>query len=62
MPRSYCPWPLVILLSDLRADLETKLGAEVYAAAWERGKTLDLETVAAALLDAFDDASPEPDH
>ncbi|MEZ4668680.1 MAG: LuxR C-terminal-related transcriptional regulator [Anaerolineae bacterium] len=43
-------WPL---LTRLRASLETELGVELYAAAWERGKTNDLETVAASLLQHF---------
>jgi hypothetical protein len=34
----------------LRADLEAQLGSEVYQAALERGKSLDLEAAAAALI------------
>jgi predicted ATPase/DNA-binding CsgD family transcriptional regulator len=45
-------WPL---LTRLRADLEAQLGVEIYAAAWERGKTLDLETTLAELLSEMGD-------
>jgi predicted ATPase/DNA-binding CsgD family transcriptional regulator len=38
------------LLTRLRADLEGEMGAEAYCAAWERGKTLDLEATVRALL------------
>jgi len=41
-------WPL---LTRLRADLETELGVEGYAAAWARGRTLSLEHVVAAALE-----------
>jgi predicted ATPase/DNA-binding CsgD family transcriptional regulator len=41
------------LLTQLRADLEAELGSEVYQAAWERGKQLDLETVVQELLTEF---------
>jgi predicted ATPase/DNA-binding CsgD family transcriptional regulator len=47
-------WPL---LSRLRADLEAELGPLVYAAAWERGKTLDLEATAQELLAEFSQPS-----
>ncbi len=43
-------WPL---LTRLRTQLEGELGAAAYAAAWERGKSSDLATVAAGLLDHF---------
>jgi predicted ATPase/DNA-binding CsgD family transcriptional regulator len=43
-------WPL---LTRLRAHLERTLGAETYAAAWERGARLDLETTAAELQARF---------
>jgi predicted ATPase/transcriptional regulator with XRE-family HTH domain len=43
-------WPL---LAALRAELEAELGAEAYTAAWERGKGLDVESVAAALVSAI---------
>ena len=36
-------------LTRLYADLEARLGSEVYTAAWERGKHLDLDTVWADL-------------
>jgi predicted ATPase/DNA-binding CsgD family transcriptional regulator len=42
-------WPL---LTDLRAQLAQQLGAEVYAAAWERGSRLELADVVANLLRA----------
>ena len=40
-------WPL---LTRLRSDLEAQLGVQIYEAAWERGKALDLEAVSAKLL------------
>jgi predicted ATPase/DNA-binding CsgD family transcriptional regulator len=43
-------WPL---LARLQADLEQALGSEAYSAAWERGKTLDLDTTARELLAEF---------
>jgi predicted ATPase/DNA-binding CsgD family transcriptional regulator len=43
-------WPL---LSRLRVDLETAVGAEGYAAAWERGKALDIDRVIAELSVGF---------
>ena len=43
-------WPL---LTRLRADLKSELGEEAYNAAWERGKSLDLETVVKELLEEF---------
>jgi ATP/maltotriose-dependent transcriptional regulator MalT len=36
---------------QLLADLETDLGSEDYAAAWDRGQSLDWEGVFAALMD-----------
>jgi hypothetical protein len=39
-----------LLVNPLRAELETQLSDEAYAAAWERGQSLDIETVVAALL------------
>ncbi|MEZ4668679.1 MAG: LuxR C-terminal-related transcriptional regulator [Anaerolineae bacterium] len=50
-------WPL---LTRLRASLQEQLGAEVYAAAWERGKVSDLETVAADLPKHFGPADDHP--
>jgi DNA-binding CsgD family transcriptional regulator len=44
-------WPL---LTRLRTDLEAELGPEKYAAAWERGKGLNLDTVIADLATKFD--------
>ena len=41
------------LLTEFRADLENDLGADAYHTAWERGATLDLETVIAELLEEF---------
>jgi hypothetical protein len=39
-----------LLLTRLRNDLKGELGAEVYAAAWERGQKLDVDTVVTELL------------
>jgi predicted ATPase/DNA-binding CsgD family transcriptional regulator len=43
-------WPPV---AGLLVDLKSELGAQVYTAAWDRGKQLDPETVAADLLKIF---------
>jgi serine/threonine protein kinase len=43
------------LLTRLQVDLRQELGEEAYQAAWERGKSLDLETVVQGLLDVFRD-------
>ncbi len=43
-------WPL---LARLRLQLEQTLGHEAYAAAWERGKQLDADEVAAELMQQF---------
>jgi hypothetical protein len=40
-------WPLI---AQLRADLETQLGAADYAAALERGKNLDPQTVVFSII------------
>jgi tetratricopeptide (TPR) repeat protein len=40
-------------MMQLRADLEAGLGTEAYAAAWERGQSLDADTVFADLMDEF---------
>jgi hypothetical protein len=40
-------WPL---LNELRGQLQAKLGDVVYAAAWARGRALDLNMEAAKLL------------
>lgn len=40
-------------ISQLQADLEAELGYENYNQAWERGKSLDLETVVQELIDEF---------
>jgi hypothetical protein len=45
-------WPRLMALQE---KLEAELGAEAYQAAWERGKALDLEAVAAALLSTSSD-------
>jgi hypothetical protein len=37
-------------LADLRHNLEAELGAERYAAVWQRGARLDLDTVNEQLL------------
>ena len=42
-------------MTRLRADLEAKLGAEAYAAAWESGAQHDVEQVARDLLREFSD-------
>jgi predicted ATPase len=41
------------LLTKLRIDIKVELGEEAYSAAWERGKSLDLETVVQELLQEF---------
>ncbi len=43
-------WPL---LARLRLQLEQKLGDKEYAAAWERGMRLDVDEVAAELMQQF---------
>ena len=43
-------WPLLV---EFCADLEADLGSDAYHATWERGATLDLETVIAELLEEF---------
>jgi predicted ATPase/DNA-binding CsgD family transcriptional regulator len=48
-------WPLLV---RLQKQLETELGAAVYVAAWERGKTLDLDTTTRELL-ALYESKPE---
>jgi predicted ATPase/DNA-binding CsgD family transcriptional regulator len=40
-------WPM---LTRLRGELENELGAETFAAAWERGKDLDVEATVDTLL------------
>src|SRR5262249_31555406 len=47
------------LLTRLRTELEVELGAEVYAAAWQRGTALDLQTTIAELLGQ---SEPSPSH
>jgi predicted ATPase/DNA-binding CsgD family transcriptional regulator len=42
-------WPLLL---QVRSNLERELGAERFEAAWERGKTLNLETAVAELNSA----------
>ena len=37
--------------ADLISFVQAELGKEAYNAAWERGKSLDLETVVKELLD-----------
>jgi DNA-binding CsgD family transcriptional regulator len=43
-------WPL---LTEFQDELETKLGAANFAAAWERGQKLDLDETIAALRQKF---------
>ena len=47
-------WPL---LAELCRRLEAELGAQTFAAAWERGLALDLDTVVATTLDSQDVAT-----
>ncbi len=47
-------WPLMM---QLRAELEVNLGSEAFAAAWERGKASDLQTVVQSLIERFDDTT-----
>jgi hypothetical protein len=50
-PNSHTGWMQNwLLLAQLRADLEAELGAEAHQAAWERGKSLDLDATARTLL------------
>lgn len=46
-------WPL---MTRLRSDLKRELGDDVYELAWERGKSLDLETEIKTLMRHFQDA------
>src|SRR5687767_4557110 len=39
-----------VLLTHLRSELEQALGSNAYQAAWERGKLLDIETIAAEMM------------
>jgi serine/threonine protein kinase len=41
------------LLQDIQKSLKAQLGEEAYNAAWERGKSLDLETVFQELIEEF---------
>jgi serine/threonine protein kinase len=41
------------LLTQLNADLKSQLGEKAYNDAWERGKSLDLDTVVQDLIDKF---------
>jgi hypothetical protein len=45
------------LITRLRHELQTELGEYAYNAAWERGKSLDVETVAQELLAEFGDGT-----
>jgi hypothetical protein len=42
------------LLNKKHAELEVALGADAYAAAWDRGQTLDLDHVIEELIVEFD--------
>ena len=44
-----------LLVTRLRADLEARLGAAAFRAAWERGGQLDLERTVKAMLGELDD-------
>ncbi len=46
-------WPL---WSQFRQDLEATLSPDDYAAAWDRGTALDLQTVVVQLLEEFSEA------
>jgi hypothetical protein len=46
-------WETDPLAKRLITHLQQQLPADVYAAAWERGKSLDLETVVKELLIEF---------
>lgn len=43
------------LLIRLKSELKSELGEEAYQIAWERGKTLDLQTVVQELIEEFSD-------
>jgi predicted ATPase/DNA-binding CsgD family transcriptional regulator len=49
-------WPM---LTEFRAKLDAELGASAYAAAWERGTTLDILETAKALVAEHTAAQPE---
>jgi hypothetical protein len=49
-PSSYLRWPISVRLDT---ELKAALSEETYQAAWERGKSLDLETVVQNLLVQF---------
>jgi len=48
------------LIKDLRAQLADQLGADAYAAAWQRGATLDLDTIVETLLVTTDEQARQP--
>jgi predicted ATPase/DNA-binding CsgD family transcriptional regulator len=50
-------WPM---LTRLRADLQNKLGAEAYQAAWERGRQRNLEQTAADIINELDGTTHQP--
>jgi serine/threonine protein kinase/predicted ATPase len=53
-PASYTGWMKKWhLLTQFQADLKAELGEEAYNAAWEHGKSLDLETVIQDLIAEF---------
>lgn len=51
-------WPL---LARFQADLEAELGETVYAAAWQRGTTLDLESTHQRILHSLQSEQNTPD-
>jgi predicted ATPase/DNA-binding CsgD family transcriptional regulator len=59
-PRAPTKWfDRWLLLSQLRADLESNLGGETYAAAWECGQALDLDKTVQEMLAILESARNE---
>ena len=46
-------------LNEVRDELKTRLGADVYTLAWERGANRDLEAVVTELIAQYSESAPE---